>query len=77
MNRINMWKGLDNLGIEAKCEYLPKELKFEVTVSKGSIIKTKKFPQSFTPTFGMDVVDMGESYKIAEELAKEVEKEIT
>lgn len=75
MDRIEMWKGTDNLGITAKCDYLPKESQFEVTVSKGVSIQSKKFPQSFTPTFGMDVVDMGESYRIAEELALLVEKE--
>ncbi len=48
---------------------------YEVEVVFKGKKKSRTFPCSFTPYFGMDVVDQSESGKIAEELAQEHEKE--
>lgn len=70
-----MWKDTVD-GLTAECQYLKATHEFKVTVSRNpSHIKTKNFPASFEPIFGMDVMDQHMSGKIAEELALEIEKE--
>lgn len=73
---IKFWEDTDNLGFKACCEYNEESGKFIITVSKDNIIKSKSFNQSFEPRFGMDVLDANMSLQIAEELAKEIEKEL-
>ena len=70
------WEDTDDKGITAKCVYEPEKMTYHVTVSKGDLVKTESFGQTFTPTFGMDVADQQESGAIAEKLAKEIEKEL-
>lgn len=47
-----------------------------VTVSKKNIIKTAKVNCSFTPTFGMDILDQNICLEKAEELAQQIDKEL-
>lgn len=67
---IRFWEDRQD-GMKATCEWQDGE--YTVTVSKGSIVKTEKFGQTFTPTFGMDIADSHQSQVIAEKLAKEIE----
>lgn len=69
---MKFWEDIDCSGITAKCEYVNDQ--FKVTVFKGEIKKEGSFSPSFTPKFGMDVIDMNESLKIAEELASEIDE---
>lgn len=58
--------------ILAQCTY-QKGL-YTMTLTKGDIIKTESWKQSFTPTFGMDVADQRKSLEVAEKLAQEIDK---
>lgn len=69
-----MWS--DTQGeMTAECVFLQKEHQYEVSVSYKGKTKTRKIPCSFTPYFGMDVIDQQESGRVAEELSQEHEKE--
>ena len=50
-------------------------VEYIVRVSKGLIVKEKKVSCSFTPTFGMDMLDQRQCFIVAEELALEIDKE--
>lgn len=70
-----MWE--DKQGeMTAQCFFDPKTSLYTVEVSLKNKTKKKRFPCSFTPTFGMDVIDQRQSLDIAEELAVEHEKEM-
>lgn len=75
MKDIVMWEGTDALGIKATCLYQPEKMQFKVEVKFKDKTKTETFGQSFTPTFGMDVIDLSRSQEIAEKLAVEMENE--
>lgn len=60
-------------GMVAQCHW--ESGNYTVTVSKGDIKKTEKFPQTFTPTFGMDVADVQTLMETAEKLAVEIENQ--
>lgn len=67
---MTFWE--DTVGtMTAKCEYA--DGTFTVTVTNGDKTLTESFGQTFTPTFGMDVIDAQRSGEIAEKLAKELE----
>jgi len=70
-NRILMWETTDNIGIKATCEYFNGT--YTVTVSKDEKSYSEDFGQTFTPTFGMDVIDQARSVKIAEQLADRIQ----
>ena len=69
-----MWEDtVDNM--TASCEYVSQSHEFKISVSYKGKTKTKTFKASFEPIFGMDVIDQHQSGVVAEELAKEFEKE--
>jgi hypothetical protein len=74
MIREEMWtKTVDKL--TAICYYLPESHEFEVEVKNGDAAKSRLFLSTFEPIWGMDVDDIAQSHKIAEELALEIENE--
>lgn len=59
-------------GILAQCHW--EKNTYTVTVSRGEVVKTESFGQTFTPVFGMDAADVRRLMEIAEKLATEIEK---
>lgn len=67
-----MWEAEDGHGVTAQCLYDSGRSQFTVVLKvKGepSLTKTESFPQTYTPTFGMDLQDHHKSLEIAERLA--------
>lgn len=71
---MEMWKGIDKKGIEANCRYNSITKMFIIKVGYLNESIEKEFSANFEPIFGMDILDMNMSYKIAEELALIIEK---
>ena len=75
MEKILMWEDVDTTGIKASCYFIPGTHQYQVIIKKGTYSQEKFFPCSFTPTFGMDIIDQNQSLIIAEQLALIVEKQ--
>ena len=71
-----MWEDEDLKKIKAQCFYIPKKHIFEVLVSYKNHCESSSFSASFTPTFGMDIIDQNQSLVIAEKLALQIEEKI-
>lgn len=74
MSNIVFIETADDKGIALKVTF--DGIKYKVEVSKGQIKKEAFVACSFTPTFGMDMLDQNECLIVAEKLALEVEKEL-
>jgi hypothetical protein len=74
-SNLEMWRDTDSKGITAICEYITEQSRFKVSVSFKDKTHFQWFSASFEPRFGMDVIDLQESQKIAEQLAQVIEKE--
>jgi hypothetical protein len=74
MNKIEFINTTDHKGITLKVTYTGQE--YLVEVYKDKSYYQKIVGCSFTPTFGMDVLDQNECLKVAEELAVKVEQEL-
>lgn len=74
MSKVEFINTTDTKGITLKVTYTGRN--YLVEVFKDKSYYKQDVPCSFTPTFGMDILDQNECLKIAEELAIKVEQEL-
>jgi len=65
----------DSKGIRLEIEFFEKRSIYEVRVSYEDIKYKKEVPCTFTPTFGMDILDQNQCLIEAEKLAEKIDKE--
>lgn len=74
MNNIVFINTQDNKGINLKVTY--NGTCYLVEVFKDHLRYKQEVNCSFTPTFGMDILDQNECLNVAEQLAVQIEKEL-
>jgi hypothetical protein len=74
MNKIIFVETQDDKGINLKISYNGKN--YLVEVFKDKEILSQEVMCSFTPTFGMDILDQNQCLIVAEKLALQLEKKL-
>lgn len=70
----HLWESEDkeSPGVTCWADFDPKTGMYQVHARKGEVVLGKDVPATWEPRFGIDVADMDEIFKAAEELSDEL-----